>query len=178
MKDSMHYQGIPQLLRQYMDWPAAVEGRILSPDCFYPAPGKFASIGGTKRMVIPLPLIRERGWNARLGEYEKNRAFTLEYPVKANLCFYGRSLLLLLLDLGKALAAVNRTILTGLEGNAGFLAASSANRGEHLSLGSLALLAGVAAGFASLGLVGEASLSVELLLAGGEDELFAALFAH
>ena len=40
------------------------------------------------------------------------------------------------------------------------------------------ILAGVAAGLAALGLVLESTLSVELLLAGGEHELLTALFAY
>ena len=41
-----------------------------------------------------------------------------------------------------------------------------------------AVLAGVTAGLAALGLVLEAALRIELLLTGGENELFAALFAY
>ena len=84
------------------------------------------------------------------------------------------------LHLGEALAAVNRAIFTGSEGNAGFLAAGSADSGEHLSLGlgSAAVLAGVTAVSASLGLVLKASFSVELLLTGGENEFLAAVFAY
>ena len=40
------------------------------------------------------------------------------------------------------------------------------------------VLAGVAAGLAALGLILEAALCVEFLLAGGENEFVAALFAN
>jgi len=85
--------------------------------------------------------------------------------------------LLLLLHLGKALGAVDRTVLTGLEGNLRLAAAGSAGGGEHLSLGARIVLAGIAASLAALGLVDKASLSVELLLSRCEDELGSALFA-
>ena len=80
--------------------------------------------------------------------------------------------------LRKALAAVHRTVSLGLKGNAGFPAAGGAGRGEELSGATDSILASVAAGLAALGLILEASLSVEFLLAGGENELVAALFAN
>ena len=85
---------------------------------------------------------------------------------------------LLVAHLGEALAAVDRTIRLGLEGNASLAAASSADSGEILTGTASSVLASVTAGLAALGLVLEAALSVELLLTGGEHELVAALFSH
>ena len=82
------------------------------------------------------------------------------------------------LHLCKAIAAVHRTIISGLEGYAGFSAAGSAGGGEELTGTTGSVLAGIAAGLAALGLVLEALLRIELLLAGGEYELIAALFAN
>jgi hypothetical protein len=78
----------------------------------------------------------------------------------------------------KALAAVHRTVGLGLKGNTSFLAAGGAGSGEELSGATDSVLASVTAGLAALGLILEASLSVEFLLAGGEYELVAALFAN
>ena len=79
----------------------------------------------------------------------------------------------------KALAAVNGTILTGLERNLTFLAAGCANCVIHLALASVAAgcLAGVAAGLATKRLVGETLFSIELLLSGSEGELLSAILA-
>ena len=86
-------------------------------------------------------------------------------------------LFLLLLHLGEALRAVDRAVLTGLEGDPGLTAAVGADSGVHLALGAGVVLAGVAAGLAALGLVDEASLSVELLFTSGENELGSTFFA-
>ena len=86
-------------------------------------------------------------------------------------------LLLLLLNFGEALTAVDWAILAGLKGNLGFLAASGANGCEHLSLGSGIVFTGVAAGLAPLGLIYKASLGIEFLLTSSENKLIAALFA-
>ena len=85
---------------------------------------------------------------------------------------------LFFVHLSKALAAINRTVLTGTEGNLRLFAAVGANGGEHLTVGSLVLLAGVAAGLAALGLIGKTALGIELLLTGGEHELIATFFAY
>ncbi len=84
----------------------------------------------------------------------------------------------LLSHLGKALAAVDGTVGLGLERNLGFAAAGSANSGKELTRAAGGVLASVTAGLAALGLILEAALSVELLLASGKNELFAALFAY
>ena len=86
--------------------------------------------------------------------------------------------LLLFFDSCEALAAVYRSVAGGLERNLSFLAASSANGGEHLTLSLGCVLACITACLASLGLVLEALLCVEFLLACGEYELVAALFAR
>ena len=84
--------------------------------------------------------------------------------------------LALLAHLGEAIAAVNRTVRLGLEGNLSLTTAGSAGGGEELTGATGGVLAGIAAGLAALGLVLEAALSVELLLTGSEGELVAALF--
>ena len=80
------------------------------------------------------------------------------------------------LHLCKAIAAVNRTIISGLERHLCLAAAGSAGSGEELTGSASIVLACVTASLAALGLVLEATLSVELLLTGGENELAAALF--
>ena len=92
-------------------------------------------------------------------------------------CSYSSGVALLLADLGKALAAVHGTVGLGLEGNLRLAAAHGANSGEELAGTTSRILAGVTAGLAALGLVLEAALRVELLLAGGENELLAAPLA-
>ena len=82
------------------------------------------------------------------------------------------------LHLCKAVAAVHRTIVSGLEGHAGFAAAGSAGGCEKLTGTTGGVLAGITAGLAALGLVLEALLRIELLLAGGENEFIPALFAN
>lgn len=77
----------------------------------------------------------------------------------------------------KAIAAVNRAIFAGLERNFRLAAAGCTSSCEHLSLRSVLVFAGVAARFASLGLVFEASLCVEFLLTSGENEFVATFFA-
>ena len=78
----------------------------------------------------------------------------------------------------KALAAVHRTVSLGLKGNTSFLAAGCAGSIEELSGATNGVLASVTASLAALGLVLEASLSVEFLLAGSENELITALFSN
>ncbi len=85
---------------------------------------------------------------------------------------------LLLLHLGEAIAAIYRAIRLRLERNTGFAAAGRANSREVLPGAAGSVLAGIAAGFAALGLVLEAALGIELLLTGGEHELLTTLFAH
>jgi hypothetical protein len=79
----------------------------------------------------------------------------------------------------EALAAVDGTVVVRLERNLALLTAVGAGSVEHLAGGSLTALSltGVAAITASLGLVGEALLGVELLLAGGENEFASAILA-
>ena len=82
------------------------------------------------------------------------------------------------LHLCKAIAAVNRTIVSGLEGYASFLAAGSAGGCKELTGATGSVLAGVTAGLAALGLILETLLCIELLLTGGENEFITALFAN
>ena len=79
----------------------------------------------------------------------------------------------------EALAAVDGTVVVRLERNLALLTAVGAGSVEHLAGRSLTALSltGVAAITASLGLVGEALLGVELLLAGGENEFASAILA-
>ena len=80
--------------------------------------------------------------------------------------------------LSEALAAENRTIGLGLEGNLSLATATSAGSSEELTGTTGSILASVTAALAALGLVLEATLSVESLLTSGEHELIAALFAN
>ena len=83
--------------------------------------------------------------------------------------------------LAEAIAAVNRTIRAGLEGDFAGLAAACAGRVIHLTVAAAAagraLLAGCTAILAALGLIGETLFRVEFLLAGGEGEAGSAIFA-
>jgi len=92
--------------------------------------------------------------------------------------FSQRSLSGLLFHLSEALAAVNRTIGLGLEGNLCLAAACSACSCEVLTGATGSVLASVAANLAALGLVLETALCVELLLTGGENEFLTTLFAN
>ena len=81
------------------------------------------------------------------------------------------------LHLSEALAAEYGTVGLGLEGNLSLTAATGAGSSEELTGATAGVLASVTAGLAALGLVLEATLSVELLLTGSENEFVAALFA-
>ena len=80
--------------------------------------------------------------------------------------------------LSEALAAVYGTVGLGLEGNLGLAAATGAGSGEELTGTAGSVLTGITAGLAALGLILEAALCVEFLLASSENELVAALFAN
>ena len=86
--------------------------------------------------------------------------------------------LALVTHLSEALAAEHGTVSLGLEGHLGLAAAAGAGSGEELTGTTGGVLASVTAGLAALGLVLEATLSVESLLTSGEHELVATLFAH
>ena len=86
-------------------------------------------------------------------------------------------LLALLTHLSEAVAAIHRTVALGLEGHSRLAAARGAGSGEILPGTTSRVLARVAAGLAALGLILEAALSVELLLASGENEFVAAFLA-
>lgn len=94
-------------------------------------------------------------------------ALSLQLPIWPSLLF----------DLGVAVSAVDRSAPSRLEGHFCFLAACSADYGEHLSpggavaRGAVALgLPGSAARLAALGVIGIASLGKQFLLAGAEGE--------
>ena len=84
---------------------------------------------------------------------------------------------LLLLHLCKALAAVYRAILTGLEGNCSLFAAGCTYCCEHFALGLLSVLAVLAASLTSLGLVYETLGCIKFLFACFECKFSAAFFA-
>jgi len=77
--------------------------------------------------------------------------------------------------LRKAVAAINRTIVSRLKRNSGFTATGRTGCGEHFSRRCAAVFSGVAAGLASLGLVCKAFFSVELLLTCSENKLRATI---
>ena len=85
---------------------------------------------------------------------------------------------LLLLGSGISFAAIYRSVVRGLEGNLCFLAALCACGCKELSGGLACVLSCVAARLTSLGLVLEAALCVELLLACGENEFCAAILTN
>ena len=97
-------------------------------------------------------------------------------PVKTGAVTFLR--LTLSAHLSEALAAVDRTIGLGLEGNLCLAAAAMASSGEELTGATGVVLASITASLAALGLVLEAALCVEFLLTGGENEFVAALFAN
>ena len=84
-----------------------------------------------------------------------------------------------LLSISETVAAVNRTVGAGLEGNLALLAALGANGVKHLTLAALAgsVLSCHTAISAALGLVGETFFSVKLLLSGSESEFLSAILA-
>jgi len=79
---------------------------------------------------------------------------------------------------GEAVAAIDRTIGLGLEGDLRLAAAGSAGSREVLPGAAGRVLASVAAFLASLRLVLEAFFSIEFLLAGRENEFIAAFLAR
>ena len=99
-------------------------------------------------------------------------------PLRERLLFRTNQLQSVLLHLSEALAAVHGTVGLGLEGNLRLAAATSAGSGEELTGATGSVLASVTAGLAALGLVLETTACVELLLTGGPNELFAAIFAY
>jgi hypothetical protein len=85
---------------------------------------------------------------------------------------------LLLSHLGKALAAVYGAVCLGLEGNPCLFSAVCTNSREILSGSAGSILASISASFATLGLILESALCVELLLTCSKNELFTAFFAN
>ena len=81
-------------------------------------------------------------------------------------------------NLSEALAAEYGTVGLGLEGNLCLTTATGAGSSEELTGTTGIVLASIAAGLAALGLILEATLCVEFLLAGSENEFVAALFAN
>ena len=79
---------------------------------------------------------------------------------------------------GETIAAVNRTIGFRLERNLCFAATGSAYCCIHLSGSGAAVLAGISARLASLGLILETFFSVEILLTCSEDKFCTTVFAN
>jgi hypothetical protein len=78
----------------------------------------------------------------------------------------------------KALAAIHRPVALRLEGHTGLAAACSTSGSEELTGTTGRILAGITAGFAALGLILEPTLSIKLLLTGGEHEFFSTFLAN
>lgn len=87
-------------------------------------------------------------------------------------------LLLVLLHSGKALRAVYRSVVAGLERNFCFLTAVSANSCEHFLGFTACILSLVTACLASLGLILETLFCIEFLLTCCEYEFLAAFLAY
>jgi hypothetical protein len=79
---------------------------------------------------------------------------------------------------GIAFAAIYRAIAPGLERNFARFSAGSTNGIVHLTLRSAVILTGIAAGFASLGLIGKSFFFEEILLTCSEHKFLTAVFAH
>ena len=92
--------------------------------------------------------------------------------------FVCKELSLVSVVLSVALAAEDGAVSLGLEGNLGLATATGADTGEDLTGSTGSILASVTAVSAALGLILEATLCVEFLLTGGENEFVAALFAN
>jgi len=126
-----------------------------------PLSGELASGCETERFKKAPSALRQRGPSFRLSKNQR----------------------LVLLHASEAVRAVDRTVLTGLEGNLASLAASCADSIEHLTLTAVvaaadAVLAGVTAGLAALGLVLKAARCVELLLTSSPNKLLTAVLAN
>ena len=92
--------------------------------------------------------------------------------------YFQHANLRLLAHLCEALAAIYGTVRLGLEGNLCLATACCAGSSEELAGTTSCILACVTANLATLGLILEAALCIELLLTGSENELLAALFAN
>jgi len=81
-------------------------------------------------------------------------------------------------DTSEAIAAVYRTITLWLERNLCFAAANCASGCEEFTRATCSTLAIVAARLATLWLILESTLSVELLLSCGKDEILSAILTY
>lgn len=81
----------------------------------------------------------------------------------------------------EAISAIDGAITSGLERHLGSAAAGCANSFVHRAVVGAPVgggtFAGIAAGLAALGLVGESFFSIEFLLVGRKGELLSAIFA-
>jgi len=80
--------------------------------------------------------------------------------------------------LGKAVAAIDRTVVTRTERNLTLVSAGRTDSVEHLARASPVVFVSVAASFAALRLVGKSLFLEEILLARGEHEFLAAILAN
>ena len=78
----------------------------------------------------------------------------------------------------EALAAVNGSVIAGLERNLCGLSTFRTNRIKHLTLAATLTLASITASLAANGFILESFFRIELLLSCGKDELRATIFAH
>lgn len=78
----------------------------------------------------------------------------------------------------EALAAINGSVIAGLERNLCGLSTFRTNRIKHLTLAATLILAGSTASLAANGFILESFFRIELLLSCGKDELRATIFAH
>jgi hypothetical protein len=82
------------------------------------------------------------------------------------------------LSILEAFAAVDRTVIAGLEGNLAGLSTACAYCIIHLAcLSAVCCFASIAARFATLRLVGKALLSIKFLLTGSEGEFLSTILA-
>ena len=85
---------------------------------------------------------------------------------------------LLIFHFRKTVAAINRSVVNGLERKLCFFSAVCTGCGVHFSLRFACIPSCITASFASLRLVLEAFFRIEFLLARGEYEFVAAVFAN
>jgi len=85
------------------------------------------------------------------------------------------------LSFAEAIAAIYGAVITGLERNLAGLSTLCADSIVHLTITAVtttgSTLAGIAAGFATLRLIGKASLRVKFLLSGSENKFLSTVFA-
>ena len=89
-----------------------------------------------------------------------------------------KNYILLLFHFSVAVAAINGSVIAGLEGNLSFFATTSASCREEFSCGLSSVLLSGTASLASLGFVLETFFSIEFLFTCCEYEFSSAIFAY